>query len=210
MLAVAIVVIAAGVVCTLTRSVWMGTAVAGLAPLTIYLGRSQKIGVVVLGTLVVGMLLAAKGANLTEFKRDKHVSAHDMAKSASLRPLLATITWRITRDQPIFGCGFQRYQEVSQEYINSKFSDLTMEQARGYVQHNVFLALLVETGIVGVGLNVALLGVWCWRAWRLANNWQADEWTRKLGILFLAFLPPPSSSMGCFTTWGSSSWSTTP
>ena len=154
--------------------------------------------------------LAAKGANLTEFKRDKHVSAHDMAKSASLRPLLATITWRITRDQPIFGCGFQRYQEVSQEYINSKFSDLTLEQPRGYVQHNVFLALLVETGIVGVGLNVALLGVWCWRAWRLANNWQADEWTRKLGILFLAFLPPPSSSMGCFTTWGSSSWSTTP
>jgi O-antigen ligase len=56
------------------------------------------------------------------------------------------------------------------------------------VQHNVFLALVTETGVVGMGLFVALLAVWTRAAWRLWRNLDAPPWARQLGLLFVAFM----------------------
>jgi O-antigen ligase len=63
-----------------------------------------------------------------------------------------------------------------------------LEYARGNLPHNVLLAVLAETGLVGLGLFLALLGLWTRDAWRLWRDPTAPLWVRQPGLLFLATL----------------------
>jgi hypothetical protein len=56
------------------------------------------------------------------------------------------------KDRPIFGCGFDQYTREKMPYLADRTSDLPLEKAKPYVQHNAFLGLLVETGFIGAGL----------------------------------------------------------
>jgi O-antigen ligase len=111
-----------------------------------------------------------------------------MERSASLRPVLATIAWRMFRERPIVGCGLGRYQEECRVYFSDRSSDLPLQVARGYVQHNVLLALLTETGILGAGLFTLLSFTWAWNAWSLWRLRDVDLAKRQWGLLFLAVL----------------------
>ncbi|HEV3021507.1 MAG TPA: hypothetical protein VGX76_03545, partial [Pirellulales bacterium] len=73
-------------------------------------------------------------------------------------------------------------------YLADRSTDLPLEKARRYVQHNTFLSLLAETGIVGAGLFIALLIVWGRGAWRLWRAPDAPLWVRQQGLLFFALL----------------------
>src|SRR5690606_37813260 len=88
--------------------------------------------------------------------------------------------------RPLLGCGFAQYREVMPEYLSDRTTDLPLEKVRPYVQHNAFLALLTETGLLGAGLFSAVLLAWSWEAWTL---WRADGvplWKHQFGLLFLA------------------------
>jgi O-antigen ligase len=91
-------------------------------------------------------------------------------------------------DRPLFGCGFGQYFPESRPYLSDRSTDLPLEKARPYVQHNVFLALLTETGLLGAGLYVALLALWGRNAWRLWRWDEAPLAMRQCGLLFLALL----------------------
>ena len=101
------------------------------------------------------------------FKRDEGLSAREAAESVKLRPILARIAWNMFRDRPMLGCGFGQYKSEHVNYLADRSTDLPLEKGRSYVQHNVFLALLAETGLVGMGLFVLLLALWTRDAWRL-------------------------------------------
>jgi O-antigen ligase len=90
-------------------------------------------------------------------------------------------------DRPLWGCGFGQYPERSVEYLDDRSIDLPLERARSFVQHNVLLALLTETGLAGMGLFVVLLGIWLRDAWRLWRCAEAPVWARQEALLFLAF-----------------------
>ena len=94
------------------------------------------------------------------FKRDQALTAQETAESAKLRPILAAVAWHMFCDRPLWGCGFGQYPERSIEYLSDRSIDLPLEKARPFVQHNVLLALLTETGLAGMGLFVVLLGTW--------------------------------------------------
>jgi len=138
--------------------------------------------------LAAAPVLALKWNKLNSFKRDAHVSQYDMEQSAKLRPILATVAWKIFQDYPLFGCGFGQYKEVDVNYLDDATSELPLELARPYVQHNVFLALLTQTGLVGLGLWLMTLGLWARNAWRLWTSKQAPLWARQHGLLLLALL----------------------
>jgi O-antigen ligase len=139
--------------------------------------------------LVVGVVgLAASWEHLTAFKRDKAVSVEDMAESAQLRPILATVAWHMFLDNPLLGCGFGQYVAVSPEYLSDRSTELPLEKARPYIQHNVFLGLLTETGIVGLGLFVVLLACWSRDAWQVWRSEAAPLWARQCALLMLGML----------------------
>jgi len=182
------VVILAGIYCTLTRSVWLGMGLGVFLVLVLSVPKTWRMSVVVL-LLVAGTgLLVAKGSSLTSFKRDKHVSVHDMSESAKLRPILAAVAFRMFQDRPLLGHGFGQYKHVDMIYWRDPTSDLPLEKAKPYVQHNVFLALLTETGLVGLFLYVSLLGMWTHNAWRLWSHAQRSLADRQMGLLMLVIL----------------------
>jgi O-antigen ligase len=56
------------------------------------------------------------------------------------------------------------------------------------MQHNILLAYLTETGLVGMGLLVTMLTSMSVQAWRLWQNQQHDMLVRLFGLLMLAIL----------------------
>ncbi len=145
---------------------------------------------VVIATFVLASLpLAAMNwESLLSFKRDKSLSAADAAESARLRPILAAVAWHMFQDRPLLGCGFGQYGIECRAYLSDRSTDLPLEKARPYVQHNVLLALLAETGLIGMSLFAAALAFWLREAWRLWHSENAPAGFRQCGLLFMAFV----------------------
>lgn len=180
-------VIGVGVYCTLTRSAWLGAIlglliVVGLA--VAWRWRALVLGGALLAALVV---VATQWDRLVTFKRDRALTARETAESAKLRPILAAVAWRMFCDRPLWGCGLGHYPDRSIEYLADRSTGLPLEKARPFVQHNVLLALLTETGLIGMGLFVLLMGMWLWDAWRLWRGAGVPLPARQQALLFLAF-----------------------
>jgi O-antigen ligase len=178
----------AGVYCTLTRVVWLA-AVAGVLVI-IVLALPRRWGLTcATAVLVVGCGVAAvKWQDLNAFKRDEHVSLADMSQSARLRPILAYIAGQMFWDRPLAGCGYRQYDTVADYYLTDRSTSLELERARPFVQHNVFLSLLAETGLMGVGLLLIWLAALAAAAWRLWRHRAADLAARQVGLLVLLLL----------------------
>jgi O-antigen ligase len=175
-------VILVGVYSTLTRGVWIGAVLAVVA----MFWRSTPRWVKVLGLMsaVIFGSMAAMGLKdqLLNMKRDKNLSAEDSAKSIELRPLLAIVAYEMFKDAPFVGHGFNVYMKASREYIQRPGYDLPLEQALGYMQHNIFLSSLVDTGIIGLAIFAWLLARLARSAWRLGNHERVDPVYRIVGL----------------------------
>ena len=182
---------AVGLYCTLTRSAWMGGLLAVAIVGLLALPRGARLPVFVGGTLVGVVVVAASWDSLMTYKRDKALDAEETAESARLRPILATVAWQMFQDRPLFGFGYGQYLSENSPYLSRRDSDLPLEKARAFVQHNVILALLVETGLLGAGLWGCLLAYWAVVAWRLWHDAEMPLTVRQIGLLQLA-------AMGCY------------
>ncbi|MBS0208442.1 MAG: O-antigen ligase family protein [Planctomycetes bacterium] len=177
-----------GTYATLTRSCWMGAALGLMILAALGLPRSWRVMLLGSGLLAGALFVVINWENLVAFKRDKDVSAADVADSAKLRPILATVAWKMFLDRPLLGFGFGQYEENNKFYLHDRSVDLPLEKARVYVQHNSFLAILTDTGVIGLGLYVALLVAWGYRAWKLWDCAAAPLWAREQGLLMLGAL----------------------
>ena len=177
-----------GVYCTLTRSCWLGAA-CGLAIIFFAsLSRQVRIPALITSCLVVALLVTVGKDSLKSFKRDKNVSQFDMEQSAKLRPILAAVAWRVIQDHPLFGAGYGQYKHVDLDYLRDPTSDLPLERAKGYVQHNLFLSIAVDTGLLGLCTYVALLAAWSWHGWQLWRDSRLPLYQRQIGLFLLAVM----------------------
>jgi O-antigen ligase len=138
--------------------------------------------------LAAAVVVAVKWQDLQAFKRDKNVSVASMRESASLRPMLAVIAWRLFEEYPVFGCGYGQYLASAKPLFSERFSEMPVDQAKQYIQHNIFLSLLTETGLVGLLLYAAVLVSWCSLAWRLWRDATRPLVERQQGLLLAAAL----------------------
>jgi O-antigen ligase len=182
------VVMGVGLYCTYTRSVWLGAAVAVAVVLWFALPTRLRVPVFTGGVLLAVVLLVTQGQRYIAFKRDIHATANDAAESVRLRPVLAMVAWKMFRDQPLTGCGFGQYSNECGMYLGDRDTSLVLEKARPYVQHNVVLRLLSETGLPGAALFVAMLALWSVDAVRVWKNRDGPWWARQTALLFLAVL----------------------
>lgn len=177
---------AAGLVLSFTRSVWIGAGLGLLVTLAFTLRgkwRTLVLGSMVLGSLVVGV---TRMESLTSMRRED--SAEDSRKSVGMRAMFTYVSWKMFLDRPLFGFGFGQFYTAKLDYLDDHSTDLDLEQIRGFVHHNTFLSLLTETGLVGLGLYVALLAGWALTAWRLARSDVAPPWAQAHGVLMLGTL----------------------
>ena len=177
-----------GVYYTLTRSVWMGAGAGLLVYLTLTLPRAWRAPVLIGSLILVAALGISQWERLLSFKRDKDLSAQDVAESVKLRPILAKVAWNMFHDRPLVGCGFGQYRAESVKYLADRSTTLPLEKARPFHQHNVFLSLLTETGLIGAGLFLLLLLLWTRDAWLAWRSPLTPAWVRPQAVLFLVVL----------------------
>ncbi|MCD4728739.1 MAG: O-antigen ligase family protein, partial [Pirellulales bacterium] len=173
---------------TLTRSVWMGGLFALALAVGLALPWNWRLPLLVFG-LMAGVLLAVtQWDNLLAFKRDKALAAEKTAESVELRPILATIAWKMFLDRPVLGCGYAQYGTEHENYVSDRSTRLALERGRGYIPHNAALSLLTETGVIGLGLFAAMFIFWGRDAWRLWRDAGLPLWARQQGLLMLIVL----------------------
>lgn len=159
-----------GLFCTLTRSVWLSTALGLMVGGLWLLPAPYRRAWVASG--VFGLILGAVilRGYFWEMKRDRDLSAAEAARSVKLRPLLAAAAWRMIQDRPVFGFGLGQYDRAKHPYLEEPTGRVPLRQTRPYTQHNVFLSWLVETGAVGLMLGLFLLAAWADTARRLRDT----------------------------------------
>jgi O-antigen ligase len=121
---------------------------------------------------------------LVQMKRDKNLSAADAEKSMALRPLLAIVAWEMFQDRPIVGHGFGHYYSHNDNYHNDRSYEMPLEIARPYNQHNVFLSVLVDTGLIGLSMFIGWIVMVVGIGFRLARECQRKTEERYAGLLF--------------------------
>ncbi|MCE5266759.1 MAG: O-antigen ligase family protein [Planctomycetaceae bacterium] len=174
--------------CTFTRSVWMGGVLVLALTVGLALPWNWRLPLLGGGLAAAVLLTATHWDELLAFKRDEALTADKTAESVELRPILATIAWNMFLDRPLFGCGYYQYKTEHLAYLSDRCSGLPLERGREFIQHNVALSLLTETGLVGLGLFTAMLGFWARNAWRLWRDVALPLWARQTGLLLLCAL----------------------
>ncbi len=175
---------------TYTRSVWMGAALAVLTALG--LGLRTKWRILLFATAVAfgGAVVVLQGDKLIAFERGS--SAADTRQSTYMRASFAYVSWLMFQDKPLTGFGFGQFPQESPHYLSDRSTTLQLEQIRGYIHHNTLLSLLVELGIIGLLLFLAVLVYWLRSAWLLWRDPELPKWVRGHGLLFLVALAPYS------------------
>jgi O-antigen ligase len=173
---------------TMTRSVWMGAGLGLVVIAGLSMPRHWRAPVLGATVLLSGIFAAANWDQFVAFKRDKNLTARETADSVTLRPAMAQVAWLMIRDKPVFGCGFGQYIPEHKNYLSDRSTDLLLERTRNYAPHNLLFGIATETGLVGLGLFLALLGTWAYDAWQLWHTAEAPLWARQQGLFFLAVL----------------------
>jgi len=139
---------------TQTRSVWVGFLLAGM----IWVGFNQrsrsKPATVALLTALAILVLAANLQNFRTSERSRGGVAD--VEPVYVRLGLAMITWDMFLDRPIFGVGYGHFRDVAPRYARDVASPY-YQFASPAMEHNNFLSILADTGLLGLGLYVALL-----------------------------------------------------
>lgn len=180
------VLMLAGLYATLTRSVWIGAALALVIVFWQVMPRWSKVlGFFACGLLVV-LIVAGLKEQLLRMKRDKALSAQEAEKSVQLRPLLAIIAYEMVKDSPVIGHGFGHYFQASPPYFSDRRYAMPLEVARGYHQHNVLLSIAVNTGLIGCVMFVWLLYRWTTAGWYLSQNSKFAAERSQAGLIVVA------------------------
>ena len=177
-----------GIYSTLTRSVWMGLVFAAAIVVFLPAKQSYKGAMVVVAALLLMFLAPVLTDKVFSFKRDKEVSVADMENSAKLRPMFVTVAERMVADRPILGVGFGQYARAKYPYLQDPTSAEPLSMTRGYMQHNIFLAYVTETGLLGLSTLVMMLSLFFYAAWTTWRDTRLTFWQRQFGLLMMAMI----------------------
>ncbi len=163
LLAVATVIIAIGLAATQSRGGLLAACVCAVVALVIWRERRALIaGLIALAGVAAGSYFLLKPSAWTRILESNQGSG---------RVDIWTIAWRIVHAHPFVGVGFGQFPEVSVHYVLQpgalQYIGLIVENQ--IVVHNLYLALWVEGGIVGLLLFLVLVAV------SLASGWRATK-----------------------------------
>ena len=142
---------------TLSRHAWLGFFI-GAAFLLFFWNKKYLL---IIPLLIVGLLFFAP-ANI---KDRMHTFGNIGENSFQSRVILWQGGWKIFKDYPITGCGFKCVDAIHSQYPDPK----------GYLafyrgMHNNIIQLLVDTGLVGLGLWIS---IWVTFFIEAFKRWQA-------------------------------------
>lgn len=163
-------VLVVGLGATQSRGGLVAAACALAAAFVFLRGRR---GTVALTALALGCVAAAYLAVAPETLHRVATAAEDRGNG---REDLWVVAQRMSSDHPVVGVGLDNFVVLSREYVREpgtlRFVDLVAE--RPHQVHNTYLQLLAETGVVGLGLFLAVVWAALGSARRAARRFQAQ------------------------------------
>ncbi len=166
---------------TYTRSIWIGTTLAIVVMLTMLAPKVWRPAILATVLLLAGAVLANLDS-LANLQREGN--ATEARESATMRECFAYVSWQMFLDRPLWGCGFGQFYTEKLTYLSDRSTPLQLELIRDYIHHNTYLSLLTETGVIGLGLFLTILGLWIRAGWRLCRD-ENPPWVRLHGVLLL-------------------------
>lgn len=170
LLSIAMAILLVGIFCTMTRSVWIALCVSAAITIWFSCPRVTRGGLITASAVGGILLIFFVAPMMNSFKRDRYVSAEAMSRSLSLRPKLFAVACEMSSEKPFFGHGYGQYKKISAPYHRTDRWDQELQTVQQYLQHNVFLAFLVEVGTIGLGLFVIILSCFIFNAYRLLTD----------------------------------------
>jgi len=173
---------------TQTRSVWLAMIVCGLMWIVIAKGIRSRAGLFFTFLSAGIVIFAIFYADILSRQRTRGGVTDPYPVYARIG--LAKITWNVFKRQPIVGVGFGHFRDYAAHYSQDPTSKYIRFGSR-LMEHNNFLSILAETGIIGLALYLLVL----WRIFKHSKRLyyrippQANGWvSRDVVILFWILL----------------------
>lgn len=148
--------VAAGLYFTYTRGSWLagifGLLTVGLVSWRHYLPLVGRMIIVIVLLLAIGVVNPMQDRRFAERMGTEH----------TVTGRLGTLgrAYRIFQDNPLFGCGYFRYNEVKREYVGTievpVYGVIKRSQDIQGSIHDMYLGVIAEEGLVGAGLHLAI------------------------------------------------------
>jgi len=137
--------LAIGLAATQSRAGLIASVVALLAGLAVY--RRQRMYLVAVVAAVVSLGGMWFATNPDAWQRTTSFDDGGAGRSE-----LWQIAWRMSADHPIVGVGLNNFRTRSSEYVREpgSLSEVALIAERPRIVHNLYLELLVETGVIGL------------------------------------------------------------
>ncbi|MCG8586460.1 MAG: O-antigen ligase family protein, partial [Pirellulales bacterium] len=142
--------------------------------------RPVVVGVVLLSGMVVATTQWDRLISLNAGRSATHTR-----DSTYMRASFAYVSLQMFLDRPLAGCGLGQYTREKDIYLADRSTPLVLESIRYEINHNYFLSILAETGIVGLALYLGLLAAWTRNAYRLCRAEEVPPWAQRQGLLML-------------------------
>lgn len=168
---------------TYTRGVWMSAALCGLVVLGLPMPRPRQVVLAGFVLAAASILAVFQWENLVRMERTGGAEASE--QSAESRLSFAYVSWNMFLDHPLMGVGYGQFPLAARDYLSDRTTSMNLENIRGWPNHNMFLALLTETGLVGFALFVTVLAGWIVQSLRLWSCRTAPDWARDQGLMML-------------------------
>ena len=164
----AIALLALGLVASESRGGAVAAAAATVAAFVLF--KHRRAWVLAFVTVVLGV--AAAWFTVSPSALDR-ITAFDNGGSG--RTELWTVAMRMAEANPVLGVGLNNYPVVSGDYVREPgtLSRLDLIVDRAQVTHNVYVQLLAETGVVGLGLFLAVALGSLYAAYSAARRYDA-------------------------------------
>jgi O-antigen ligase len=176
----------AAIYVTYTRCVWISIGLCGLVVLGLPMSGRRRAAFVGSALAAAAVLVAVQWESLIHMEREEGAAVAEL--SAKSRVSFAYVSWNMFLDAPLLGVGYGRFPQAATPYLSDRSTSLNLEDIRHEPNHNTFLAMLTETGLIGFGLFMAMLAGWAIKSWQLWRNTAAPDWVRQQGLMMLGML----------------------
>jgi O-antigen ligase len=167
----------AGLAATASRGGILGAAVGLL--LALGLARRARRRVLALALVLVAVLAVWFASSPTTWQHV--ISSRDRTSG---RASITVVALRVYADHPVLGTGLSNYPIHAPDYVDrpGALQDVNFIAERSLEVHDAYLQVLVEAGIVGLCLMVAVIGGCLWAGWQARRRFERRGERRMAGL----------------------------
>jgi len=165
------------IVFTYTRGPFLGLFAAAI-PLLLLRKRIRLKSAFVLGMAAFALVLAWSHFSGSTVYQQRLANG----RTVRARVVIQQWSFRLASERPVLGWGYGSFDRVKNSQLFLGTTGQDQAEGRGSTSHDSFLTILVETGIVGLGIFLAPWAILLTRAWARVRTPSPERWLLLVGL----------------------------